>query len=64
MLPVCLLQLQRAGVLRAAPGAEAGRGSDPERLLQPLRTSPVPRPGPYAAEPRQVRPVDFSKHLE
>lgn len=63
-VPVHLLQLQRSGVLRASAGAETGHRSDPERLLQPLRTSPLQRPDPHVAEPRQVSGATVSSQVE
>lgn len=62
--PVFLLQLQRPGVLRASAGAETGHRPDPEWLLQPIRTSPLQRPGPHVAEPRQVSGATVSSQVE
>ncbi|KAI3363552.1 hypothetical protein L3Q82_012151 [Scortum barcoo] len=47
------LQLQRLRVLRASAGAQTGRGSDPDRLLQSCRARTLQRPDQHADAPRQ-----------
>ena len=47
---LCFEQLRRHGLLQEEPGAEAGHGPDPERILQPQRPGPVQRRDQHAVQ--------------